>query len=298
MFDRHDIQRSEILEFVATHVMALNKVDVMVKWQQGGINCNVDVGRMWDIVLSAQRPSAPFGHDTSVPPTDITVRVRTGLWAEKFLNEAGKENNSALHQFRGYPRSVLTLPSSKNDLALRIGMYVTGLPERSDGFRIKTVIEAVFSKKEREKLYRNRQKQHKFKTNWDAALLDLHDKGWKIVFPEKDYPRDLQPVWSLPEGELPRLPSGYFSRLLGAIVIIKPGVEKNPDKTKQTGRKAVFATAITAGQLREARINKGLSQSELAILLGVSKTWVSLVEKGERAPSDHLTKLKKLLGMP
>lgn len=49
--------------------------------------------------------------------------------------------------------------------------------------------------------------------------------------------------------------------------------------------------------LRERRIRKGLSQSELASKIGITQTFLSLVEHGKRIPSyDVLQRIAEVLG--
>lgn len=58
------------------------------------------------------------------------------------------------------------------------------------------------------------------------------------------------------------------------------------------------ARLVFATRLREARMSQGLSQEKLAELASLHRTYVSLVERGERNLTiDNMEKLARALGV-
>lgn len=59
------------------------------------------------------------------------------------------------------------------------------------------------------------------------------------------------------------------------------------------------ARLLFAARLREVRVGQGLSQEKLAELATLHRTYVSLVERGERNITiDNMEKLATALGVP
>ena len=67
----------------------------------------------------------------------------------------------------------------------------------------------------------------------------------------------------------------------------------------QPSRCSVSARVIFARNLRQFRIDRGLSQERLAELAGLHRTYVGAVERGERNISlDNMERLAKALDKP
>ncbi|MGI2904346.1 helix-turn-helix domain-containing protein [Tolypothrix sp. VBCCA 56010] len=314
---RTDLPKHEKLLEIANTAFALDCLLVKTVWiegrnKKGGINASTPVGRMWNITI------VPYGQinlqGKIEEPDEVQLIIQPGAWTKHFLNRAGAKSREALYQFGYLAQQVLKIDPYHDELALRLAIYLT-LDSRvrlNGNYKVQELLEIAFAKPIIDKARLDRRRAYDLKQHWDSAIKLLLKLGWQIVFDPETYPEELRP------DSLDKKPKGYLDKLLRAKLTIKPPapipeliaskakpkverlqskvkpkVERLQPKTKVTPPQN---TDLTGNQVREARIAKGCTQTQLADFLGVSQKLISLIERGERTISQaHASKIQKFI---
>lgn len=233
-------------------------------------------------------------------PDELYIKVRPGSWTEKFLNAKdlaiGKES---LCQYGYLAKSTLQINPYRQRLASKLAIFLTVMSRiRRDGrYEIGTLFERLEPKELMIAIQQSKQRRNSLITQWDNALLTLHELGWQIEFDPDTYPECIRPEWSLLDGsEQPRTrPRNWLSIWLKAIVIIKPtaliqeklGAVRSPlsrkaDALPPSDDALDRKRPMTGGDLLKALDAKGWSKSHLAKRLGVDRSLITRWVKGER----------------
>jgi Helix-turn-helix len=323
---RTDINLGQKLKKIGHLVELVCSLSVFISNINVGANrYNVARGAMWlleeleyagqlALTVDAEQPGSI--HYEAGEPDELYIKVRPGSWTEKFLNSkdlnGGKE---ALCQYGYLAKSTLQINPYRQRLASKLAIFLTIMSRiRRDGrYEVGTLLERLEPKELIETIQKSKQRRNTLITQWDNALLTLHELGWQIEFDTATYPECLRPEWSLtdePEQCRTR-PRNWLSTWLKAIVTIKPTIliqEKlgaGRDSTKQRLEPLVpvddslgRSTLITGSQLSAALDAKGWSKAQLAKNLGVDRSLVTRWIKGERViQPKHQNQIQTLLGI-
>ena len=243
-------------------------------------------------------------------PDEIYIKVRPGSWTEKFLNAkdfgSGQE---ALCQYGYLAKSTLQINPYRQRLASKLAIFLTIMSRiRRDGrYEVGTLLERLEPRDLLQEIHGSKQRRNVLITQWDNALLKLHELGWQIEFDAETYPESIRPDWSMADApETPRTrPRKWLPIWLRAIVIIKPTplIQEKLGEVKQPSRRATTAMleeerpkAMTGDDLAHALQNKGWSNAQLARELGVNRSLVTRWIKGERTIKPaHRVQIQMLL---
>jgi DNA-binding XRE family transcriptional regulator len=314
---RTDLPKHKKLSEIAKTAFALDCLLVKTVWiegrnKKGGINASTPVGRMWNITV------VPYGQinlqGKIEEPLEVQLIIQPGAWTKLFLNRAGAKSRDALYQFGYLAQQVLKIDPYHEELALRLAIYLTlDSRIRLDGnYKVQELLEIAFAKPIIDKAQLDFRRAYDLKQHWDSAIKLLLKLRWQIVFDPETYPEWLKPDCK------DKKPKGYLNKLLDAKLTIKPPApipeliaskakpkieqlqSKVQPKIEQLQPKAkpkqLQHISLTGSQVKEARIAKGWTQTQLAGFLGVSQKLISLIEKGERTISlAHANKIRKLL---
>ncbi|OYE03101.1 helix-turn-helix domain-containing protein [Nostoc sp. 'Peltigera membranacea cyanobiont' 232] len=314
---RTDLPKHKKLSEIAKTAFALDCLLVKTVWiegrnKKGGINASTPVGRMWNITV------VPYGQinlqGKIEEPLEVQLIIQPGAWTKLFLNRAGAKSRDALYQFGYLAQQVLKIDPYHEELALRLAIYLTlDSRIRLDGnYKVQGLLEIAFAKPIIDKAQLDFRRAYDLKQHWDSAIKLLLKLRWQIVFDPETYPEWLKPDCK------DKKPKGYLNKLLDAKLTIKPPApipeliaskakpkieqlqSKVQPKIEQLQPKAkpkqLQHISLTGSQVKEARIAKGWTQTQLAGFLGVSQKLISLIEKGERTISlAHANKIRKLL---
>ncbi|HYX12824.1 MAG TPA: helix-turn-helix transcriptional regulator [Nostoc sp.] len=314
---RTDLPKHKKLSEIAKTAFALDCLLVKAVWiegrnKKGGINASTPVGRMWNITV------VPYGQinlqGKIEEPNEVQLIIQPGAWTQHFLNRAGAKSRDALYQFGYLAQQVLKIDPYHDELALRLAIYLTlDSRIRLDGnYKVQELLEITFAKPIIDKAQLDFRRAYDLKQHWDSAIKLLLKLRWQIVFDPETYPEWLKPDCK------DKKPKGYLNKLLDAKLTIKPPApipeliaskakpkieqlqSKVQPKIEQLQPKAkpkqLQHISLTGSQVKEARIAKGWTQTQLAGFLGVSQKLISLIEKGERTISlAHTNKIRKLL---
>ncbi|WP_088891581.1 helix-turn-helix domain-containing protein [Leptolyngbya ohadii] len=261
-------------------------------------------------------------------PDELYIKVRPGSWTEKFLNARDLNGDKeALCQYGYLAKSTLQINPYRQRLASKLAIFLTIMSRiRRDGrYEVGTLLERLEPKDLLDAIQTNKQRRNGLITQWDNALLTLHELGWQIEFDDATYPEAIRPEWSL-NSETPETrtrPRNWLKLWLKAIVIIKPttqiqekigavrsrsGSMSNAVSVSTSKQKSDFPALpsedlerkkpITGERLLAALDAKGWSKAQLAKSLGVDRSLITRWVSGERAiQPKHQQKIQTLLDL-
>jgi len=307
---RTDINLGQKLKKIGHLVELVCSLSVFISNINVGANrYNVARGAMWlleeleyagQLALTVDAEQLDSIHYEAGDPDELYIKVRPGSWTEKFLNaknlNGGRE---ALCQYGYLAKSTLQINPYRQRLASKLAIFLTIMSRiRRDGrYEVGTLLERLEPKELMETVQNSKQRRNTLITQWDNALLTLHELGWQIEFDAATYPECIRPEWSLtdePE-EIRTRPRHWLSTWLKAIVTIKPTVliqEKlgaTRASSKQRAEPLALADAalerpitITGVELLAILEAKGWSKAHLAKTLGVDRSLITRWVNGER----------------
>lgn len=313
---RTDITIAQKLKKIGHLVELVCSLSVLVSnINIGARRYNVERGAMWNLeglgyagqlalTMDSNQPSAPTYE--AGEPDELFIKVRPGVWTEKFLNASDASSKDALFQYGYLAKSTLQINPYRQRLASKLAIFLTIMSRiRDDGrYEVRTLLERLEPKELLEGVQDDRLRRVKLINQWDSALLTLKELGWEIDFDPATYPESIRPAWSLGDD----VDSGYRPRhwlatWLKAIVIIKPSIkiqEKlgGPLPTAfKPARMPVQPPLLTGNVIQAALDAKGMTKAQLADALQVDRSLVTRWLKGQRKiQPKHRVQLKALLG--
>lgn len=321
---RTDINLGQKLKKIGHLVELVCSLSVFISNINVGANrYNVARGAMWlleeleyagQLALTVDADQPGSIHYEAGDPDELYIKVRPGSWTEKFLNakdlNGGKE---ALCQYGYLAKSTLQINPYRQRLASKLAIFLTIMSRiRRDGrYEVGTLLERLEPKELIETVQNNKQRRNTLITQWDNALLTLHELGWQIEFDAATYPECIRPEWSLtgePENLRTR-PRNWLSVWLKAIVTIRPtvliqeklGAVRSVAKQKSeplalADHSLERSKVITGADLLTALDAKGWSKAQLAKNLGVDRSLITRWVKGERViQPKHQNQIQALL---
>lgn len=321
---RTDINLGQKLKKIGHLVELVCSLSVFISNINVGANrYNVARGAMWlleeleyagqlALTVDAEQPGSI--HYEAGDPDELYIKVRPGSWTEKFLNakdlNGGKE---ALCQYGYLAKSTLQINPYRQRLASKLAIFLTIMSRiRRDGrYEVGTLLERLEPKELMETVQNSKQRRNTLITQWDNALLTLHELGWQIEFDAATYPECIRPEWSLtdePE-QLRTRPRNWLSNWLKAIVTIKPTVliQEKLGAVRSFSRQKSEPLALSDNSLERLKVlsgaellaaldTKGWSKAHLAKTLGVDRSLITRWVNGERViQPKHQNQIQALL---
>lgn len=321
---RTDINLGQKLKKIGHLVELVCSLSVFISNINVGANrYNVARGAMWlleeleyagqlALTVDAEQPGSI--HYEAGDPDELYIKVRPGSWTEKFLNakdlNGGKE---ALCQYGYLAKSTLQINPYRQRLASKLAIFLTIMSRiRRDGrYEVGTLLERLEPKELMETVQNSKQRRNTLITQWDNALLTLHELGWQIEFDAATYPECIKPEWSLtdePE-QLRTRPRNWLSTWLKAIVTIKPTVliQEKLGAVRAFSRQKSEPLALSDDSLERLKVlsgaellvaldTKGWSKAHLAKTLGVDRSLITRWVNGERViQPKHQNQIQALL---
>lgn len=298
-----------LVELVCSLSVLVNNINI------GAKRYNVERGAMWileglgyagqlALTMDINQPDSPTYE--AGDPDELYIKVRPGVWTEKFLNASDGSAREALFQYGYLAKSTLQINPYRQRLASKLAIFLTIMSRiRDDGrYEVQTLLERLEPKELLESIQKDRLRRIKLIDQWDSALLALKDLGWEIDFDPAAYPESIRPTWSLSDDfDSGYRPRNWLATWLKAIVIIKPSVKIQEKlgahvpvalKSARTPEKPPLLT----GDAIQAALNaKGMTKAQLADALQVDRSLVTRWLKGQRTiQPKHLKQIKALLG--
>lgn len=307
---RTDITLGQKLKKIGHLVELVCSLSVLISNINVGSNrYNVARGAMWlleELEYAGQLALTVDSHQPGTmkyeagDPDELYIKVRPGSWTEKFLNAKDLSGKESLCQYGYLAKSTLQINPYRQRLASKLAIFLTIMSRiRRDGrYEVGTLLERLEPKELMTAVEQSKQRRNGLITQWDNALLTLHELGWQIEFDAETYPDCIRPEWSLVDesGQSRIRPRNWLSVWLKAIIVIKPtsliqeklGAVRSPHaKQKMTllpSNDDSFGRTrdITGAELMVALDAKGWSKAQLAKTLGVDRSLITRWIKGER----------------
>lgn len=322
---RTDITLGQKLKKVGHLTQLVCSLSVLISNINVGANrYNVARGPMWlleeleyagqlALTVDANQPGS-LNYDAG-DPDELYIKVRPGSWTEKFLNardlNSGKE---ALCQYGYLAKSTLQINPYRQRLASKLAIFLTIMSRirREGRYEVGTLLERLEPKELLEAIESSKQRRNMLITQWDNALLTLHELGWQIEFDDATYPEAIRPEWSL-TSESPQIktrPRNWLKLWLKAIIVIKPtvliqeklGAVRSPNSKQKSDSLSLSVddlerTKVITGEMLLKAINaKGWSKAQLAKSLGVDRSLITRWINGERTiQPKHQHQIQSLL---
>ncbi len=314
---RTDITIAQKLKKIASLVELVCSLSVLVSnINIGKKRYNVERGAMWileglgysgqlALTVNANRSGSPSYEPGE--PDELYIKVRPGIWTEKFLNASDVSAKEALFQYGYLAKSTLQINPYRQRLASKLAIFLTIMSRiREEGrYEVRTLLERLEPTELLEEIRENRVRRTKVINQWDSALLTLKELGWEIGFDSATYPESIRPAWAVSdEVDGPNYrPRNWLTTWLKAIVIIKPSAkiqekleDHSPVVSKPTPAPAQCPT-LTGEAIQAALDAKGMTKAELADRLNVDRSLVTRWLKGQRKiQPKHQSEIKLILG--
>lgn len=315
---RTDITIAQKLKKIGHLVELVCSLSVLVKnINIGAKRYNVERGAMWileglgyagqlALTMDINQPDSPTYE--AGDPDELYIKVRPGVWTEKFLNASDGNAKEALFQYGYLAKSTLQINPYRQRLASKLAIFLTIMSRiRDDGrYEVQTLLERLEPKELLENVQKDRLRRIKLIDQWDSALLTLKELGWEIDFDPATYPESIRPAWSLrdeSESGSGYRPRNWLATWLKAIVIIKPSVKiqeklgAHVPVSLKPERTRVQSPMLTSDAIQAALDAKGMTKAQLADALQVDRSLVTRWLKGQRTiQPKHLEQIKMLLG--
>jgi DNA-binding transcriptional regulator YiaG len=308
---RKDLKKVEKIQEIVHHAHLLNSLTVSFEWSRStSRRFIVSISRMWEIsyTFSFKKSSEPHGvYQNEWRPDEVILTVRPGKWAEFFLNRDGLKDGSSLF-FTGYlAETILRLNPYTEPIACRLAILLTLTWNPQTARRkVRNLIEyALPANLRADAVAGDRRKQYEAKQHFDQALFSLDQAGWRISFPRESYPSDLVPRWARQNHNSSRSPRRYWQSFTEAVLEIQaPGeiptmMAANRRFSMRSGRQKSTRSRSqkTLGtDVRRSREAVGMSQRDLAVAIGRSRSYVAMIESGNRIPlSDDADRIRGVL---
>jgi hypothetical protein len=313
---RTDITIAQKLKKIGHLVELVCSLSVLVSnINIGAKRYNVERGAMWmleglgyagQLALTMDVNQPDFPTYEAGDPDELYIKVRPGVWTEKFLNARDASAKEALFQYGYLAKSTLQINPYRQRLASKLAIFLTIMSRiRDDGrYEVRTLLERLEPKELIESVQADRLRRVKLINQWDSALLTLKELGWEIDFDQTTYPESIRPAWSLSDDfDSGYRPRNWLATWLKAIVIIKPSV-KIQEKLGGCGpvalkpaHKSAQPPLLTGDAIQAALDAKGMTKAQLADALQVDRSLVTRWLKGQRTiQARHLTQIRALLG--
>lgn len=300
---RKDLSKQDKLKLIEHLALQPTQIWTCLRWPaQGKIEAfYMEKSRLWEIsvVHCGKRVASD-----QTEGKDLIIKGRAGLWAKYFLNRQGQAESKAFYQYGVLSKKLLqtiTKYWQHNEGAARMLAWLTFKTRVGSSQRliVGTLMEVAYGPKKVAAAQSDPKLRTKLANTWDNDLLVLNDVGWRIEFDTSTYPPEVQPDWNFIEGERNRdkRPKGFWDQLRNGRMLVHPPPEiqaglaqlqGNKQTLSQPRSKSVLSKPPEAiqplgkEQIKAAREAKGWSQSRLAIEMGKSKMWISLIERGLR----------------
>ncbi len=313
---RTDITIAQKLKKIGHLVELVCSLSVLVSnINIGAKRYNVERGAMWNLeglgyagqlalTMDLKKLDSPTYE--AGEPDELYIKVRPGVWTEKFLNAGDVHAKEALFQYGYLAKSTLQINPYRQRLASKLAIFLTIMSRiREDGrYEVRTLLERLEPKELLEGVQDDRLRRVKLINQWDSALLTLKELGWEIDFDQVTYPESIRPDWSVSDDfDSGYRPRNWLATWLKAIVIIKPSVKIQEKLGGQVpvalkpARVPIQAPLLTGDAIQAALDVKGMTKAQLADVLKVDRSLVTRWLKGQRTiQPKHQAQIKALLG--
>lgn len=311
------LTREEQLELVRNYVQSLGDIFVKIAYKttdfpHSGTIYEPTPTPLWGIYI---KPCSQLSFSEINKLSDLELYIRAGDW---IMGEKGQRE----HLYYSYiSKNILDFDYNTEEWALKLAIYTSiyAGQDRQHTFKVETLLKEILPHERIEHALTGTDKKAKrdrydITTNLINHLNILEKKGWKVTR-SKEFLKATKT--SNPGG---RRPKGFFEQLLDSTLTFTvpsprqalkdPGQEeqkeqkrlalppKRGDATpKKEEKEEPDTQTITGKAFKEQRLRLGLSQKEVAHLLGLKgHSLISMIERGKRnLPKKLMPKWKQII---
>lgn len=281
---RTDIRKVDKLKRIEQLAKLLRTLDATIKWDLGNLSCDGSY-QIWliDTELYGQRDILSEEIDN---PTELILTVRTGKWAEFFLNQEGQKAKTALYEFGWLARETLKISPQRSRLASLLQLYLTpnSAIHTSGIYHLGKLLErAALPKKVITEARVDKRKAYDLKQQIYRGLEQMERDGWQIEGLERKKNLD---------------------QLLAQTITIKPKPEiqerlekKTKPKQARKRKPAELPVIPEWADIQKACEARGwVTLTTIAKKLEVSQPLISQIKNGNRTISLQLgAKIREVL---
>jgi DNA-binding transcriptional regulator YiaG len=313
---RKDLSKLDKLSLIKELAEQPCRVIASVDWPRHGKieSFSIDPSRLWH--LRSTQYHFQEDQDGQKHLMGLTFTVRSGQWAEYFLNQQGYWNRSHFYQYGNLPRSLLTEIMSnwqQHEGAVRMMLWLLFKTKigKEQRITVQTLLRVAYGEeKVINAVARRGSSQKRLLRTFENDLEVMNYYGLKPVFDPETYPPEIQPLWAklenLPDDAEAALefwtndgssnqrltdaaPRGKWRSLLSARLLSfdcpedweRKTSSKSKQKRQRKNRRSISTkqSRLAGSQIVTARKRLKLSQRALAEQIGKSQSWIRDVEK-------------------
>lgn len=329
---RKDLSKAAKLTLIKDIVQQPCKLTTEIDWpRQGKVSdFSIPRGRLWHLLeIQHHFQDDPSGDKHLI---GLTFRVRAGIWSRYFLNKQACQHRTAFYQYGTLPKFLLSAIASiwqQHEGAARIMLWLLFKTKMGKEQRITvpTLMHIAYGETKVTQATSQREIRKRLLRAFESDLEILDRYGLKPIFDPVTYAVEIQPMWAklaeVPDDGEAALefwtndgnqdrsltdsgPRGKWNLLMKARILrfdlplewdkqlTKWETKKQRRQTQKT--KSKIPTNLSANQILGARKRRGISQRDLAQLMGKSQSWIRDLENGRLSikPDDE-NRLKKIL---
>ena len=332
---RKDLSKASKLTLIKILAQQPCRIMTEINWpRQGRVNSfQVEEDRLWHLLEI--KHSFQTDEEGSKHLTGLTFKIRAGMWSKYFLNKHSYRQQSVFYQYGTLPYFLLNTVTTiwqqhQGTVRMMLWLLFKMKMGSKQCITIPTLMRVAYGEEKISQANSSREQRKRLIRTFESDLEVLNHYGIKPVFDPITYPDNIQPLWAklaeLPddaeeamlfwindgsqENRLTDIsPRGKWQLLMKARILHfelpleweqKLAKLEKKKQQKQLTRKSSNKRSVMLypEQIQEARQNKGLSQRELAQLIGKSQSWVRDLEHGRFAAKvEDQNLLRKVLDL-
>jgi DNA-binding transcriptional regulator YiaG len=329
---RKDLSKAAKLTLIKILVQQPCQIVAKIDWpQQGKIKeFSVEESPIWHLIDTKHHFQAD--NDGCKHLTGLTFKIQPGLWSKYFLNKQGYQKRIAFYQYGTLPKFVLNTVMSvwqQHEGMARILLWLLfkvklGIKQ---GIKVSTLMNIAYGRDKVNQANLDRDQRKRLINKFESDLEALNYHQIKPIFDPETYPKEVLPLWvklaDIPDdadeaiefwindaSQDNRLtdssPRGKWNILMQARILQfefpsewsekLTKFEQKKQRKIQKRQQSNKSLGLSGKEILDARKKQGISQRELAQLIGKSQSWIRDLENGRFAakPEDQ-NQLKKIL---
>ncbi len=329
---RKDLTKLEKLKLIKDLVYQACQLLVALDWpRQGKVQgFSLEEHPIWHLLDTEyyfEEDAAGYRHLIG-----LAFTIRTGCWAQSFLNKQEYRRQRAFYQYGTLPQSLLAEVMrswQQHEGAVRLLLWLIFKLRLGGDQRLKvqTLLKIAYGEARVAEAIAVRGAHKRLLKTFEGDLETIYYYGLKPCFDPDTYPADIRPLWArvaeIPEGADDALefwiddanqnlsltdaaPRDKWQRLLNARLLgfeladeWQQSVRQRAVPKRQRSRRAAPAESskrLPSATIKAARQRLKLSQRTLADRLGKSQSWIRDIEKGRfNASTEDLAQLLQIL---
>ncbi|MCS7030662.1 MAG: helix-turn-helix transcriptional regulator [Gloeomargarita sp. SKYG116] len=309
LHQRKDINRLKKLLLIESLVRQACTLEVEIFWQKRGQipPVHLSFAPLWS--------AKPLYHiakakDGSPYLSGLSFQVVAGPWSTYFLNRQQARQTSAYYQYGWLPISfapqIMHLwQRHPGCVVMLLYLLFRRRVSQECSTKVGTLLKLIYGEDYLQRAWHQSEVRRRVMATFESDLEQLFQYGFRPLFADDTYPPSIQPWWFTTR-DIPDDPDAAldywaekaratpltnnsrkkWSQLLNAWVSLTEfpedwRTENAQGIARSKPRVSAQATsAITGAMIKQARLQRGMSQRQLSALLHKSQSWIRDIESG------------------